>query len=735
MSILFDKEQQIFNLNTSESTYQIKIDEYGSALHSYYGSKIDLVDYSYLISYGDRGFSGNPSDVRPRRDYSFDWLPQEYSVHGNGDNRITALEITRADGSKSLDLRYFEHSIVKGKSELNGLPSTFADEEDAETLVLTLKDRFENFFVDLIYTVFNNLPVMSRSTRLRNATDETIIINRVASANLDFLYANDFELIHLHGRHNKERLKELSEISHGIFQISSNRGASSHQHNPFSILKSKFSNEDFGECFAFNLIYSGGFNFSFEKDQFDNLRVLLGLDDSSFYWNLQAGAEFNTPELLLTYSDCGLSKLTQSIHAVVNRHLIRSVWKNKKRPIVINNWEATYFDFDDKKILDIAEEAAKIGIDMLVLDDGWFGQRDSDTEGLGDWAVNEIKINGSLETLVERVNALGIDFGIWFEPEMISERSKLYETHPDWVMIEPNREPIFSRSQLVLDFSREEVCEYMENSLKKILDSANIKYVKWDMNRSIANAFSNKLNSSAQGEVRHRYIMGVYRVLEFLHRNYPEILVEGCSGGGGRFDLGMLYYTPQIWTSDNSDAIDRTMIQYGTAFAYPVSSISAHVSTVPNHQTSRITPLKTRGVTAMQGAFGYELDLSLLSETELSEMRKQIEFYNKHWKLIQSGKYFRLNDATDDNLNFNAWSFVSEEQDKALLMLAFKDLQANYIHPRIKFKGLNPNFIYRVEIEDEFKLELKGRELMNGGLLLDFPVGNYDSTYIFVERV
>lgn len=438
-----------------------------------------------------------------------------------------------------------------------------------------------------------------------------------------------------------------------------------------------------------------------------------------------------TEMVLAIYSGGGLAELSNHLHEAYNKYLIRSVWKNRRRPVLVNNWEATYFDFNADKLLKIAKEASDMGLDMLVLDDGWFGKRDDDNSGLGDWFVNEEKLGCSLKELVDKVNDLGLMFGIWFEPEMISEDSDLYREHPDWAMVVPGRAPIRSRSQLLLDMSRREVIEYVKDRLFAIMDSANIQYIKWDMNRSMAAAYSAVLPTDRQGEIRHRYVLGLYEVLEALLERYPELLLEGCSGGGGRFDAGMLYYAPQIWCSDNTDAIERLRIQYGTSFGYPMSSVSAHVSVCPNHQNGRVTPFKTRGICAMQGTFGYELDLSKMTDGEKALAKEQVTAFKMHYRLFQFGNYYRLT-SPFENHDFTAWEYVDKAMKEAYIGVVFTDLHGNPAPQSIRFKGLNPGCSYELYKDKAYVGEFTGAALMNGGILLPVPTENYDSCQYYV---
>lgn len=729
MAVRFDEKKNLFTLQTLDSTYQMKVDDHGVLLHTYYGAPADETDFSYLIGPEDRGFSGQPGDEKKDRTYSMDYYPLEYPVQGNGDFRVKALKAGFEGEVPALDLRFVSYELEKGKYSLPGLPALFeAEAGEVETLKITLKDRLEEIYVTLFYGVFEKKNVITRAASIENRSGKNVTLKRALSLGLDFM-EGDMDLIHFYGKHAGERQFERRNLPHGITEISSSRGTSSHHHNPFVILCDKDTTEDFGNAYGVSFIYSGGFKIQMEKDQVDGIRLVCGLDDEEFLWKLAPGETFVTPEAALSYSEKGLTALSDQFQKAYHANLIRSPWKDKKRPTLVNNWEATYFGFDAEKLLKIAGEAADLGLDMLVLDDGWFGKRNDDNSGLGDWFVNEKKLGCTMKELVDRVNALGLKFGIWLEPEMVSEDSDLYRTHPDWVLQIPGREPNRSRNQLVLDLSRKEVREYMKKFIDDTLSCANISYVKWDMNRSVDNVYSAADPTLSQGAIRHKYVLGLYEVMEDMLTRHPDLLLEGCSGGGGRFDAGMLYYAPQIWCSDNTDAIERLRIHYGTSFGYPMSSVSAHVSVCPNHQNGRITPFKTRGICAMQGSFGYELDLSKLSEEDKAEARRQITVYNENWELFQSGSYYRLNSPME-NHDYTAWSYVSKDQRKASLSVIYTDLHGNPKPVRVKLKGLKKDASYDVD-----GTVYTGAALMRGGLLIPKPSCNYDSYMVCIHEI
>lgn len=721
----------LFTLHTKNSTYQMKVDDKGVLLHTYYGKRTDETDYSYLISFADRGFSGNIAAARGDRTYSLDYLPQEFPVCGSGDYRVSCLNADLGAGVNDCLLFFDSYRTYRGKYSLEGLPAMFAEDGDpVETLEILLKDYKDDLYVRLLYGVFEDHDMITRSVMIENKTGQDVKLSRVMSTCLDFS-DKDLDMIHFYGKHAGERQAERLSLFHGITELRSTRGTSSHQHNPFVIVAKKDTNENMGECLGFSLVYSGGFHVQAETDQIDQVRLVMGMDDSDFLWTLYPGEKFTAPEVCMTYSGSGLGGLSRSIHDGFYRHLIRSPWKDKRRPVLVNNWEATYFNFDGKVLLDIAREASKMDLDMLVLDDGWFGKRDDDYSGLGDWFVNEKKLGCSLKELSAQIHEMGLSFGLWFEPEMISEDSDLYRAHPEWAMVVPGREPIRGRSQLVLDMSREDVVEYLKERLFDIMDSADIRYIKWDMNRSLALAYGELFPRERQGELRHRYVLGLYEVMEALLARYPNLLLEGCSGGGGRFDAGMLYYAPQIWCSDNTDAIERLKIHYGTSFGYPMSAVSAHVSVCPNEQNGRVTPLKTRGICAMQGAFGYELDLGKMTEAEKEEVKAQVKTFKKHYKLFQFGDYYRIS-SPFENGDFTAWEYADREGKEACLSVVFTDLHGNPAPHIVKFEGLCKEKRYEVSRDGEPLGEFSGAALMNGGLLLPVPRENYDSCQFYV---
>lgn len=719
MAIIYNPNKRIFTLHTKHSTYQMQVDSLGYLLHLYYGAKNNS-SMEYVLTYADRGFSGNPYATGADRTYSLDALPQEFPTLGTGDYRNIALDIKNSRGIESTNLLYKKHEIRKGKYALPGLPAVWADEAEAQTLEIVLADENAGMEVHLLYGVLEEVDVITRSAVIRNIGTETVTIEKAAAACLDFVSGN-YDVIRFYGKHAFERNVERTVLGHGTIAFGSRRGTSSHQYNPAVILAEQGTTEEAGNCYGMLMVYSGNFFCEAERDQYNQTRLLMGLNDELFSYPLAAGDTFTVPEVILSYSQNGLSALSQQYHNCIRNHVCRSKYVHMSRPVLINSWEAAYFDFTGETIVNLAKEAASLGIDMVVMDDGWFGKRDDDNSSLGDWYVNEKKLGGSLSELIRRVHEQGVKFGIWIEPEMVNEDSDLYRAHPDWAIQIPGRKPIRSRNQLLLDFSRKEVRDQVFEQICAVLDQGEIDYVKWDMNRSMADVYA--------GNLTYDYVLGVYDFMERLTSRYPDMLLEGCSGGGGRFDAGMLYYSPQIWCSDNTDAINRTRIQYGTSFFYPVSAVGAHVSAVPNHQTGRVTSFHTRGVTAMAGTFGYELNPALLSDEEKQQVREQIASYKKYERLINEGTYWRLSDPIHDEIA--AWMSVSKEQDRALVSVVRLMAEANQAAVYVRLRGLKPKAVY---LEEYSGKQYSGVALMHTGIVLPFFTHEYEAyQFSFVE--
>ncbi len=715
MAIQYQQENQLFSLNTKHTTYQMKVDSKGFLLHLYYGGKISG-NMAYLLTYYDRGFSGNPADAGNDRTYSLDALPQEYPQAGAGDYRSSALVIRNADGSEYCDLRYVSHEIRRGKYGLKGLPAVYAPEAEAESLEILLEDSVSRVQVRLLYGVLAEEEIITRSAEIINLGDNPVCVEKAASACLDFV-GGEYDLVSFYGRHAMERNFQRTRIAHGCQVIGSRRGTSSHQYNPAVIVADKSATEDAGSCYGMVFVYSGNFMCEAERDQYGQTRALMGLHSDLFHYPLEKGEKLVIPETILCYSAQGFGGLSRRYHRCIRKHLCRGKYSHQSRPVLINSWEAAYFDFNGETIYRLAREAAELGIDMVVMDDGWFGKRNDDDSGLGDWQVNEEKLGCSLGELIRRINAVGIKFGIWIEPEMVSEDSDIYRSHPDWAIRIPGREPVRARNQLVLDFSRQEVRDHIFEQICHVLDQGKIEYVKWDMNRSLTDIYSME---KAQGKVTYDYVLGVYEFLERLMQRYPDLLIEGCSGGGGRFDAGMLYYTPQIWCSDNTDAVDRLRIQYGTSFFYPACTVGAHVSAVPNHQTGRSVSLHTRGVVAMAGTFGYELDPETLSDEEKERIKGQIADYKKYEDLIREGDYYRLSNPFEDACA--SWAFVSEDKERVLLSAVMQETHGNMTVSYVRLRGLAADAVYQ---DTQTGVEYDGSALMEAGIPMPVQKGEY----------
>ncbi len=734
MAILINEEKKIFTLQTKGSTYQMKVDSLGLLLHTYYGKKLPdslQTDMSYNMEKWYLSFS--PYDHIDKENgrwhpHSVDILPQEISTFGNGDFRDSAINLRQADGALGLELRYHSYKIEDKKYSLEGLPAFYGD--DAKTLVVTLKDKAYDIYAHLYYGVFEEYDLITRAIKIENKTSEAVNLEK-AMISLDF-YNGDYDIITFHGKHMKERTPQRSEVFYGTSSVGSTRGASSHMQNPFAILCDENANEEYGNAYGFALVYSGNFLFSASKDQMRQTRVSMGINPENFNFELKSGEIFTTPELAMVYSDSGFGKMSQCFHKAIRHNLCRGKYKTARRPVLINNWEGTYFDFNGDKLVSMAKDASELGIELFVMDDGWFGKRDDDQSGLGDWTPNEKKLGGTLKSLAKRINDTGMKFGIWFEPECISEDSDLYRAHPDYAFKMPNRKPAESRNQLILDMSRKEVQDNIYNQLSTVLRSANISYVKWDFNRHISDLYSVSLPKERQGEVFHRYILGLYSLLERITTDFPDILFESCSGGGGRFDCGMLYYMPQVWTSDNSDAIDRLDIQYGTSFAYPVSTMGAHVSTCPNHGNARVTPLATRGVVAYFGTYGIELDINKMTAEEKQEIKRQIVEFKEYYDLIQNGDYYRLQGPFEQGKFHCAWEVAREDGSEALVATVRHRTEAGFVHEIIKVKGLIPDKLYQINGEEQQYL---GAALMEHGIAIDFDFFSYPARLYHITQV
>ncbi len=691
MAIIIDEQRKIFNLQTKNSSYIFGIYNNMWPVHIHYGKKINQVpDIEETM-----GTYHNYMTQYPTEEGVKNWVERfllEYSNYGHPDLRTPSFHAEFADGNSITEWKYVGYELSKGKKKLSGLPATYVEDEcEAETLEVTLKDEQKGMEVILSYTAFSDFDAIARSVKIKNNGEEDINLKRIMSASVDFV-GKDYDFYSFKGAWARERHLVKTPVANGYCGVDSKRGASSHVENPFVMLASKDATENNGDVFGFALLYSGNFVAEAQVDIWEATRVMIGINPFDFNWCLEQGEEFQAPEAVMVYSANGFGDMSRTYHRLFRTRLCRGKYRDAKRPVLINNWEATYFDFNEEKLVAVAKKAKECGVELLVLDDGWFGKRNDDTTSLGDWFVNREKLPCGIDGLAKRINELDMKFGIWVEPEMISPESELYKKHPDWCLHVPGRERSFGRNQLVLDFSRDEVCDYIIDVMSELFSSASISYVKWDMNRNMTEIASATQTAKRQRETAHRYMLGLYRVLETITTRFPDILFEGCAGGGGRFDAGMLYYYPQIWTSDNSDAVERLFIQEGTSYCYPATTMGAHVSAVPNHQNGRVTDIKMRGDVAMMGRFGYELDLATLTDEEIENVKEQVKFYKEYSDVFHKGDMYRLKSVYSSNVV--AWEFISE--DKETVILALYKILANAEEPvyTIKLQGLDDNALY-----------------------------------------
>ncbi len=712
MPIIYNEKTREFHLYNQEISYIIKILDNDQTGQLYYGKRLThREDFGHLFEYAMRDMS--PYAFEGNSTFSLENIKQEYPTFGCGDMRFPAYEIERENGSHVVEFVYKEHKIYNGKPKLEGLPATYVESDDeAQTLELVLEDTSINTRIVLLYTIYEAFPVIARSVRFECDSDEKITLLSAMSACVD-LPDKDYEMIDLAGVWARERHVRRHKLDYGIQSIYSMRGCSSYQFNPFLALARENADEFQGQVYGFSLVYSGNFLAQTEVDNYDTARVLMGIHPNGFKWTLGKGESFQTPEMVMVYSEAGLNGMSQTFHKLYRTRLARGTWRDKVRPILINSWEAFYFDFDAPKLLGLADAAADLGMELFVLDDGWFGKRDDSTSSLGDWYPNEEKLKGTLKELAEKINAKGLKFGLWIEPEMTNKDSDLYRAHPDWLLAEQGKRICHSRNQYVLDFSKREVREYIGDMLENLLAEVPVSYIKWDLNRTFSEVFSNGNDREYQGKVCHKYVLGVYELYERLTSRFPHVLFESCASGGARFDPGMLYYAPQGWTSDDTDAIERLKIQYGTSMVYPVSCMGSHVSASPNHQTNRVTPIETRADVAYFGTFGYELDLLKLSEEEKAEVRRQIAFMKEKRELIQKGIFYRLKSPFEGNET--AWMIVSEDQKTALVGYYRVMQPVNVGFKRLKLKGLKEDTCYKVSGYD---YDCYGDELMQVGMIL-----------------
>ena len=699
MGIIINNKKDTFHLCNQEISYIMTVLPNGQMGQLYFGKRIrDREDFSYLLETIGRPMASCVFDTD--KAYSMEHIKQEYGVFGATDYRMPAAEVIRENGNRVSEFCFRDYRVESGKPKLPGLPATYTEKEDeAETLVIGLEDEKAGLRLELMYTVFAKGGIIARSARFLNRGEQNLRLTTAMSLCLD-LPDSGYDWIQFSGAWARERQPKVRRLEQGIQSVGSLRGHSSHNHNPFLILKRPPADGSQGEAVGFSLVYSGNFLAQAEVDTYDTTRILMGIHPHGFEWKLEPGGEFQTPEAVIVYTDRGLNHLSQTFHRLYRKRLARGYWRDRERPILINNWEATYFDFTEDKLLEIAEKARECGVELFVLDDGWFGRRSSEHSGLGDWIANPERLPDGIAGLAQRMEDMGMKFGLWFEPEMVNPDSDLYRAHPDWILSAPGYRRSHGRYQYVLDFSRREVVDHIFGMMEKILSGAKVSYVKWDMNRSITECYSAALPADRQGEVYHRYILGVYDLYEKLTERFPHVLFESCASGGGRFDPGMLYYAPQAWTSDDTDAVERVKIQYGTSYCYPISSMGSHVSIAPNHQLNRSTPLRTRANTAYFGTFGYELNLNLLSEGEQAQVKEQVCFMKKYRRLIQFGTFYRLQSPFDGNTA--AWMVVSGDRREALVGWYRTLVGVNMPYTRLRLQGLDPGLEYHVEVQGSY---------------------------------
>ena len=712
----FSEEVTVVRMDNGEITYACGITQEGYLLHCYFGAAIGDDDISYLMRLSDHPYTPNGNN-RDRLIF-MDSRLFEFPCHGTGDYREPCLMVLDEDGMSTCDLRVTGYRTVKGKPSLKQkgvsvIPATYAAKDEVETMVITLEDAHLDLTAELTYTMFQGLPVVTRSARVINHGYNELRIQRLLSGCVEWDHSA-FDMITLNGTWARERAVSRVALHSGKQSVDSKRGISSHQHNPFAALVSHDASEESGEAYGFNLVYSGNFLAEAEVATSGFTRFVMGINPFDFSWLLRPEEDLTAPELVMVYSDKGIGAMSRTFHDLYRGHLIRGQWKDKMRPVLINNWEATYFNFDEEKLYAIAKTASEKGIEMLVLDDGWFGKRNYDDCSLGDWVVNEEKLKGGLKPLVDRINALGMKFGLWFEPEMVSPDSDLYRAHPEWAIQIIGRDMTQAREQYVLDYSNPEVREYVYGQIRAILDSANVEYIKWDMNRALSEVGSTSLPRKRQRELWHRYVLGVYEVMDRLTTDYPYLLLENCSSGGARFDPGMLYFSPQIWTSDDTDAIERIKIQYGTSLCYPASAMGAHVSDCPNHILGRTTPFATRGDVALVGTFGYELDVTRIPEEDREAIPGQIAKFKKFNPLVRTGDWYRLGNPFEDD-SFDAWMFVAKDRSEAVFTFVQILNRPSTPSRRILLRGLDPKKVYRNEDTGEIRL---GETWMKGGVIV-----------------
>ncbi|WP_075810713.1 alpha-galactosidase [Clostridium perfringens] len=733
MPIIFHKELKEFHLYNKEISYIIHILPNGHVGNLYFGKKIDpYKTYNNLFEGIYRPLAAYVYEGDNK--FSLQNTRQEYPTFGLSDFRKGAFLIKQENGSEISDFKYESHKIIEGKLKLKGLPQTYVEnKEDATTLEITLLDEVIKSKLKLYFTIFEDRAVITRSASFLNLSNKSINIEKAMSFNLDLPDSN-YNMIQLNGAWGRERHVYDRSIKEGTQGFYSLKGASSAEFNPFLALRRSNTDEFSGEVIGVSLVYSGNFMAEIDVDTYNQTRIMMGIHPDRFSWPLNLNEEFYTPEVVIVYSDKGLNYMSQVYHSLYRECLMRGKWKNSVRPILLNSWEALSFSIDEEKIKELATNASKLGVELFVLDDGWFGKRNNDNAGLGDWTVNKEKFPNGLNEIIEYINKLGMDFGIWIEPEMVNKESELYRSHPDWIIHDPNRKPSHTRNQYTLDFSRDEVVDHIYNQIEKLLSDYNISYVKWDMNRYITECYSKDKGANLQGTVYHKYILNVYKLYDKLITRFPNILFESCSSGGARFDPGMLYYAPQTWTSDNTDAIERIKIQYGSSLVYPLISMGSHVSESPNQQVFRETALETRANVAYFGNLGYELDVNNLSDVEKEEIKKQIQFYKENIEVFQFGKFYRIKNPYNNNIS--AW-MVKSNDEKTIILGCYKLLNhANEGKERVKLFGLDKDGDYKLSYP--YEKEFKGDELMNVGISMNDDYfcnsGNDFSSVLYLLR-
>lgn len=750
MSVIYNEQERSFTLSNGRIQYVMQLLLDGYLAHLYFGKAVNHFNANRAFYQTEREGAPNPAKYADKRTFSLDAVPQEYPTYGTGDYRIPALEVTLGNGTTALDLRYQSHEIFKGKKLLANLPSSYVEDDKATTLEITMREVAGDIEVVLSFTIFDDVDVITRHARITNLGDKTVALRKAASVSMDFL-SSDFDRISMWGRHAFERNLERTPLTHGIEITASARGATSHQHQNFIALCNPDTTEFNGEVYAATLVWSGNFEAATEVNSFGNTRLMLGINGFDFNWKLEKGECFTTPEAVLVYSNEGFNGMSQAFHSFVNNNIVRGNFKKQPRPVLVNSWEAAYFNFTEDSIVRFAKDAVKLGAELIVLDDGWFGVRDTDNCSLGDWTlINNKKLPNGIKGLCDRIHDLSAKFGIWVEPEMVSPDSELFRAHPDWAIGVPDHERAQGRNQYVLDLSRQDVRDYIVDSITKVLSSADIDYVKWDMNRNLTDIGSVLLPAERQQEVATRFVFGVYDIMNRITSAFPNILFESCAGGGRRFDMGILSYMPQTWTSDNTDEVCRQKIQYGTSYVFPPLTMGCHVSACPNHQVGRSTPMLSRFICAMSGNFGYEMDLGKLPEAEQQEVACHIQLYKDLRNTIQFGKFYRLMSPFEGTENETAWQFISEDGSEVIMMY-LRNLCIPHSNIRkVRLTALDSNALYEVTHhmytsslatngkEYLANCNLKG-EIFGGGELMHFGL-NMDkvdsdfAAYLFVLK-